>query len=51
MFSCIFRKAHAFSLLHAHLDVCHYLAILCHFDWMNDRIMSFFFIESILLSL
>ena len=26
------RKAHAFSLLHAHFNVCHYLMILYHFD-------------------
>ena len=35
------RKAHAFSLLHAHYDVCHYLMILCHFDQMNDRMIFF----------
>ena len=46
------RKAHIFfSLLHAHFDVCHYLTILCRFDKMNDKIMFFLSIESILLSL
>ena len=45
------RKAHVFSLLHAHFDVCHYLMILCHFDQMNDIMMFFLSIESILLSL
>ena len=45
------KKAHAFSLLHAHFDVCHYLMILCHFDQMNDIMMFFLSIESILLSL
>ena len=32
LFKYFVRKAHAFSLLHAHIDVCHYLVILCHFD-------------------
>ena len=45
------RKAHVFSLLYVHFDVCHYLRILCHFDQMNDRMVFFLFIESILLSL
>ena len=40
-----------FSLLHAHFDVCHYLVILCHFDQMNDNMMFFLSIKSILLSL
>ena len=40
-----------FSLLHTHFDVCHYLMILCHFDQMNDKIMFYFSIESILLLL
>ena len=40
-----------FSLLHVHFDVCHYLMILCHFDQMNDKMMFFLSIESILLSL
>ena len=35
------RKVHAFSLLHAHFDVCHYLVILYHFDKMNDKMMFF----------
>ena len=39
------RKAHVFSLLHAHFDTCHYLVILCHFDWMNDIIMFFFLLN------
>ena len=38
-----------FSLLHAHFDVYHYLMILCHFDQMNDIMMFFLSIESILL--
>ena len=45
------KKAHVFSLLHAHFDVCHYLMILCHFDLMNDIMMFSLSIESILLSL
>ena len=43
------RKAHVFSLLHAHFDVSHYPMILCHFDQMND--IFFLYIKSILLSL
>ena len=43
------RKAHVFSLLYTHFDVCHYLMILCHFDKMNDIMMFFIYIESILL--
>ena len=39
------RKAHAFSLLHAHFDICHYLMILCHFDKMNDKMMFFFLLN------
>ena len=39
------RKSHAFSLLHAHFDVCHYLMILCHFDHMKDRMMFFFLLS------
>ena len=39
------RKAHAFSLLHEHFDVFHYLVILCHFDQMNDIIMFFFLLN------
>ena len=44
-------KAHVFSLLHAHFDVFHYLMILCHFDQMNDIMMFFLSIGSILLPL
>ena len=44
-------KAHVFSLLHVHFDVCHYLMILGHFDQMNDRMVFSLSIESILLSL
>ena len=45
------RKAHVFSLLLAYFDVCHYLMILCHFDQMNEKIMFFLSIKSILLAL
>ena len=45
------RKAYVFSLLYVHFDVCYYLMTLCHFDKMNDKIMFFLSIESILLSL
>ena len=45
------KTAHVFSLLHAHFDVCHYPMTLCHFDQMNDIMMFFLSIESILLSL
>ena len=38
-----------FPLLHAHFDVYHYFMILCHFDQMNDIMMFFLSIESILL--
>ena len=40
-----------FLLSHAHFDICHYRMILCHFDQMNDIIMFFLSIKSILLSL
>ena len=39
------RKAHAFWLLHAYFDVCHYLVILCHFDQMNDKVMFSFLLN------
>ena len=42
------RKAHAFSLLHAYFDICHYLIILCHFHQMNEKIMFFLSIELLL---
>ena len=52
---CLFiyfvRKTHVFLFVHAHLDVCHYLLILYHFDKMNDIMMFFHSIESILLLL
>ena len=41
------RKTHAFSLLHAHFNVYHYLMILCHFDQMNDKMMFSLSIESL----
>ena len=43
------RKAHVFSLLLARFDVCHYLMIMCHSNQMNDIMMFFLSIESILL--
>ena len=31
-FHVLCKENHAFSLLHAHFNVCHYIVILCHFD-------------------
>ena len=45
------ERSFFFSLLRPHFDVCYYLMILCHFDQMNDKIMFFLSIKSILLSL
>ena len=45
LFMYFVRKAHSFSLLLAHFDVCHYLMILCHFDQMNEIMMFFFLLN------
>ena len=37
------KESSCFSLLHVHFDICHYLMILYHFDYMNDK-MRFFFL-------
>ena len=41
LFMYFVRKVHEFSFVCGHLDVCHYLVILYHFDKMNDIIMLF----------
>ena len=45
------KECTCFFIITCTFDICHHLMILCHFDQMNDRMMLFLFIKSILLSL